>query len=84
MTNTKDAFNIMSLICVSVSMATVIQVLQIIMLILSIVLTLSGLLARLYQKIKTKQLTADDIEQAKQDLENLADKVDKLKGDKNE
>ena len=84
MTNTKDAFNIMSLICVSVSMATVIQVLQIIMLILSIVLTLSGVLARLYQKIKTKQLTADDIEQAKQDLENLADKVDKLKGDKNE
>ena len=84
MTNTKDAFNIMSLICVSVSMATVIQVLQIIMLILSIILTLSGLLARLYQKIKTKQLTADDIEQAKQDLENLADKVDKLKGDKNE
>lgn len=81
---TTDALNFGSVICVSISMATVIQVLQIIMLILSIALTGAGIIAKLYEKIKNKSLTLSDLKDAKEDIDELVEKVDKLKGDKNE
>lgn len=81
---TSDALNFGSVICVSISMATVIQILQIIMLILSISLTAAGIIAKLYEKIKNKSLTLSDLNDAKEDIDELVEKVDKLKGDKDE
>ncbi len=81
---TSDALNFGSVICVSISMATVIQVLQIIMLVLSIALTGAGIVAKLYDKIKNKSLTLSDIKDTKEDIDEIVEKVDKLKGDKNE
>ena len=82
MSRISDYCNFGSLLCVSVSMATVIQILQIIMLILSILLTLAGIVGKLYVKIKSKSLTVDDIDKAKEDLEALAEKLDNVKDKK--
>ena len=84
MTRISDYCNFGSLLCVSVSMATMIQVLQIIMLILSIILTLAGIVGKIYVKIKNKTLTVDDINKAKEDIDKLADKVNNLKDKKDE
>ena len=84
MTKISDHCNFGSLLCVSVSMATVIQILQIIMLILSIILTLAGVIGKLYVKIKSKTLTVDDINKAKEEVEKIADKVNALKDNKDE
>lgn len=84
MSRISDYCNFGSLLCVSVSMATIIEVLQIIMLILSIVLTLAGVIGKLYVKIKSKSLTVDDIDKAKNDLEAIAEKLDNVKDKKDE
>ena len=84
MTKISDYCNFGSLLCVSVSMATVIQVLQIIMLILSIILTIAGIIGKLYVKIKTKTLTIEDLNKAKDDVDKIAEKVNALKDKKDE
>lgn len=80
MNKTAELFNVGSLICVSISMATVIQILQIVMLILSIFMTISGLIV----KFKQKDIKYDDIKDATKKIEDNIDKLDKMKGDKNE
>ena len=80
MNKTAELFNVGSLICVSISMATVIQILQIVMLILSIFMTISGLIV----KFKQKDIKYDDIKDVTKKIEDNIDKLDKMKGDKNE
>ena len=84
MTNLSNIFNFGSLVCVSISMATMIQILQIIMLCLSIILTVAGVFSKLVEKWKNKTLTSDDINDAKEQIEKLSDNINKIKGDKNE
>lgn len=84
MHNIEQYCNLGSLICVSISFAPIIQVLQIIMLILSIILTLSGLIAKIMAKIKDNTLTVDDINEAKKTVDEIVDKIDDIKGDKDE
>jgi len=81
---TNDALNFGSVLCVSVSMATVIQVLQIITLIISIMLTIGSILLKIYKEIKQKTLTIEDLQEAKQDIDEIVDKVEKIKGEKDE
>lgn len=81
---TNDALNFGSVLCVSVSMATVIQVLQIITLVISIMLTIGSILLKIYKEIKQKTLTIEDLQEAKQDIDEIVDKVEKIKGDKDE
>lgn len=78
MNKTSELFNVGSLICVSISMATVIQVLQIVMLVLSIFMTISGLIV----KYRNKDLKIEDIQDATKKIEDNIDKIDKMKGDK--
>ena len=80
MVKTSDVLNIGSLICVSVSMASVIQILQIIMLVFSIGMTILSIIV----KIKNHELTLDDVKSAKQEIDDTVDKIDKIKGDKDE
>ncbi len=81
---TNDALNFGSLLCVSVSMTTVIQVLQIITLVISIMLTIGSILLKIYKEIKQKTLTIEDLQEAKQDIDEIVDKVEKIKGEKDE
>lgn len=81
---TNDALNFGSVLCVSVSMATVIQVLQIITLVISIMLTIGSILLKIYKEIKQKTLTIEDLQEAKQDIDEIVDKVEKIKGEKDE
>ena len=81
MMKTSDALNVGSLVCVSVSMASVIQILQIIMLVISIGMTLLSVIL----KIKNHELTLDDVTSVKKDIDETVDKIDKInKGDKDE
>lgn len=79
-----DACNFGSLASVSISLATTIEILQFIMLVLSIVLTVGGLIAKVHAKYVNKTLTVDDLKDAKEDIDEIVSKIDKLKGDKNE
>lgn len=81
---TNDALNFGSVLCVSVSMATVIQVLQIITLVISIMLTIGSILLKVYKEVKQKTLTIEDLQEAKHDIDEIVDKVEKIKGDKDE
>ena len=64
---TNDALNFGSVLCVSVSMATVIQVLQIITLVISIMLTIGSILLKIYKEIKQKTLTIEDLQEGDKD-----------------
>jgi len=81
---TSDALNFGSVLCVSVSMATVIQILQFIMLIISILMTIGSIVLKIYDKTQNKTLTVNDLVEVKHDVDEIAEKIDKIKGNKDE
>lgn len=78
MTNIENGCNIASLICVSASFAPVIEILQIILLIASTILTVSGLILKVVGWIKNKNVTSDDIEDAKNDINSAKEKIEDI------
>lgn len=78
MNNIEQACNIGSLICVSASFAPVIEILQIILLVASTILTVLGLVLKIVGWIKNKKITSEDIDDAKNDIKNAKDKIDAI------